>query len=348
MGLMDIWSRAAASRPHVLIAEASGVFRQRVALEGAVDAAGWCVAETVADADIFAVVGEPGPELMAVIDRTWEQMSEPRARIAVHEEADIAAALVGARNALWATKEQRAQAARRPDSRGSVPDGDGDHEHAGHEHGGMNPEGIPLAEGAEDRDGLEMDELHLPLGPVLAHWPAGVVLRLTLHGDVVAGAEVQHLDDAYGVLARDEGPDRAARLLDALESVLTLAGLPAESARARRLRDRCLDGTPVAADELEELGILLRRHRALRWMLTGLALARDDGGREGLHERLVSLVDRAREAVDRGPSSAHRVGPALEALPELMLGQELAAVRLWMAALSADLTHDVRVGAPHG
>ena len=49
----------------------------------------------------------------------------------------------------------------------------------------MSPDGIPLAEGAEDRDGLEMDVLHLPLGPVLAHWPAGVVLRVTLHGDVV-------------------------------------------------------------------------------------------------------------------------------------------------------------------
>src|SRR5699024_11402590 len=51
--------------------------------------------------------------------------------------------------------------------------------HSGHGgHGGMDmaPEGISLAQGGQDRDGLEMDVLHLPLGPVLPFWPAGLVL----------------------------------------------------------------------------------------------------------------------------------------------------------------------------
>src|SRR5260370_29378823 len=42
-----------------------------------------------------------------------------------------------------------------------------------------------------DRDGLRLDQLHVPLGPVLPDWPAGLVVHLTLQGDVVQHAEVQ-------------------------------------------------------------------------------------------------------------------------------------------------------------
>ncbi len=202
----------------------------------------------------------------------------------------------------------------------------------------MSPDGIPLAEGAADRDGLEMDELHWPLGPVLDHWPAGVVLRLTLHGDVVAGAEAEYLGDAAAVPVRDDGPTRAARLLDAAASVLSLAGLPAEASRARRLRDGCLHGPPVDRSAVDGLGMRLRRHRVLRWVLKGLVIVGEDGRPEELHDRLVNLCDRAGAAIDGGTVSDRRAWPTLEALPALVERHELAAVRLWMAALSADLT----------
>ncbi len=292
MGLIDAFATAAAARPHVLVAEAPGAFRQRVAVERAAYAAGWCLTDTIADADVLAVVGEPRPQLMAVVDHAWEQMSEPRARTEVHDEDDVPSALVEAREVLLATGEQRMRARQRRSSQELLwhdswrahgdsherhdPDHGGhDHggdEEGGHDHGDMSPDGIPLAEGAADRDGLEMDELHLPLGPLLAHWPAGVVLRLTLHGDVVAGAEVEDLAAADGASTGDDGPVRAARLLDAVTSVLTVAGLPGESARARRLRDRCLDDTPLAPDTFEEFAMRVRRHRALRWLLSGLVL----------------------------------------------------------------------------
>ncbi len=371
MGLREICTAAATSRAHVLVAEAPGAFRVRVALERAVQAAGWSVAESVADADVLAVVGQPGPELLAVIDHAWRQMSEPRARIEVRDEADVASALVEARRALQATNEQRARASERPASPGpSAPEQDTSHGHeshedgghghdghdhddagGGHDHGQMSPDGIPLAEGAEDRDGLEMDELHLPLGPVLAHWPAGVVVQLTLHGDVVAGAEVEHLGGdpgERGGSARDDGAAGAARLLDAAASVLALTGLPAEAARARRLRDSCLDAAPVDGEAITVLGRRIRRQRVLRWLLRGLALTDEDGRGEELYDRLVGLVDRARTAVDADPTSAHRAGPALEALPELLRGRELAAVRLWMAALGADLTRTALEEPSHG
>ena len=70
-----------------------------------------------------------------------------------------------------------------------------DHEgidHGGIDHGGMDmarPGGSPLPrEGDDDRDGLEMDVLHVPLGPVLPHWPAGLVVWCVLQGDVIVSA----------------------------------------------------------------------------------------------------------------------------------------------------------------
>ena len=353
MGMTDAGRKATASRAHVLIAEAPESFHQRIALERAVDAAGWCVTDTVADADVLAVVGEPGEELTAVVDHVWEQLSEPRVRVEIHDEADVGSALVLAREALKAPAEPPVRPRQRPDNardeeaheHGGDERGGHDHggdEHQGHDHGAMSPDGIPLAEGAADRDGLEMDELHLPLGPVLAHWPAGVVLRLTLHGDVVAGAEVEYLGDAAASPVRDDGPTRAARLLDAAASVLSLAGLPADAARARRLRDDCLRGLPIDRSAVDGLGMRIRRHRVLRWVLKGLVIVGDDGRPEELHDRLVTLVDRAGAAIDGGTVSDDRAWPTFEALPELVEGHELAAVRLWMAALRADLTEAVR------
>ncbi len=348
MGLTARWRGIATSRAHVLVAEAPGAFRRRVALERAVDAAGWCTTSAAADADVLAVVGEPGPELMALVEHAWDQMSEPRARIEVHTEDGLAAALAQARETLRSAPAQRAGAAARP-RRGADADEDGQEvDHGGMDHGDMEPDGIPLAEGAQDRDGLEMDELHLPLGPVLAHWPAGVVVRLTLHGDVVADAEVTRLDAGLEPSPADDGTTRAARLLDAAASVLTLAGLARDAARAARLRDACLtggSGDPAAVGEaVGALAERVRRHRVLRWVLKDLAVTDGDGRREELRDRLVGLLERARAAVEGAPDETRRQGPGLEPLADLVAGQELAAVRLWMAALSADLVPDVAAG----
>ena len=342
MGLIDIVTRVAGSRAHVLIAEAPGAFRERVALERALDRLGWCTAESVADADVLAVVGEPGEAFAAVVEHAWAQMSEPRTRIRVRAETEAKVLLNEARKQL----SDGAGRLTGPDVRhGFTPSaesmaqghgGDGDHhDHdGGHDHSAMMPDGIPLAEGVEDRDGLEMDELHLPLGPVLAHWPAGVVLRVTLHGDVVVDAEVEQL-----ATSRAGQPDdaivRAARLLDAAGSVLTLAGLPSESARARRLRDRCLDGELVGGREVAEFGDRVGRMRVLRWVLGGLAVQGTHGGSEELHDRLTGLFESARAALD-GEATPH-VANGAHALPTLVRGMELAAVRLWLAALMPDL-----------
>jgi len=214
-----------------------------------------------------------------------------------------------------------------------------------HDNSAMMPDGIPLAEGGEDRDGLEMDELHLPLGPVLAHWPAGLVLRVTLHGDVVVDAEVEHL-----ATARAGEPDdpivRPARLLDAAASVLALAGLPSDSGRARRLRDRCLDGELDGGQEVARLGEVLGRRRALRWVLGGLTADCSPDGSEQLRDRLMALLERARAELDG--EATYRTTQGTQPLPALVQGMELAEVRLWMAAMAADLAEHEPSGPAHG
>ncbi|MEO5652275.1 MAG: hypothetical protein ABIN79_09965 [Marmoricola sp.] len=346
MGLSDLLARVAATCAHVLVVEAPGAFGARVALERELDRVGWCAAASIADADVLAVVGEPGPELSAVVDHAWAQISEPRVRLAVGAGTDVAAAIAAARAELAQVDGPRAEAASRARFTPSAQDepmdhGDMDHgdmDHGDKDHGSMSPDGIPLAEGAQDRDGLEMDELHLPLGPVLQHWPAGVVLRLRLHGDVVAGAEVTRLDAGSSVPADDDST-RAARLLDAAASVLMLAGLLAEAATTRRLRDQCLDAESVRPAELERLRSRLRRHRVLRWSLSGLAVP----GARDLDDRVQVLIDQAGVAL-AGESSEPSLLD-LNALPDLVRGQELAAVRLVVAALLPDLhtsTEEVR------
>lgn len=349
MGLIDVVARVAASRAHVLVAEVPGAFEERVALERALEPMGWCIAESAADADVLAVLGAPDEAFASVVDHVWAQMSEPRVRVHVQAGSEATALLdevrerlrLGARRLTGPdvrrgfTPSADAMAPEHDDQDGAAAHGDHHDHDGGHDHSSMMmPDGIPLAEGAEDRDGLEMDELHLPLGPVLAHWPAGVVLRVTLHGDVVVDAEVEQLA-ASGIGRRDDPAVRAARLLDAAGSVLALAGLPAESARVRRLRDRCLDGELHDGHEVAQFGDRLGRRRVLRWVLSGLIAEGSHGGSEELHARLTALFEQARAELDG--DAVPPVAPAVQALPALVRGMELAEVRLWVAALGPDL-----------
>ena len=83
MGLTDAVARAGSRSGRTCWSvEAPGAFRERVALERALDAARVVRSpDSVADADVLAVVGEPGPGLREVVEHTWHQMSEPRARV---------------------------------------------------------------------------------------------------------------------------------------------------------------------------------------------------------------------------------------------------------------------------
>ncbi|MFE9611200.1 hypothetical protein [Streptomyces sp. NPDC006012] len=174
--------------------------------------------------------------------------------------------------------------------------GAGHHGHGGgaghHGHGGGAgelPGGLPMAEPGEDRDGLTLDRLHVPLGPFLTDWPAGLTIRLTMQGDVVQEAEVAEpvlsgtgaafwvqpwLRAAAGepVPRGEAARRRAAAHLDSVARFLSVAGWPAEAVAARRLRDDLLEGASGAAvaPRLTRFARRVGGSRTLAWLTRGI------------------------------------------------------------------------------
>ena len=221
--------------------------------------------------------------------------------------------------------------------------------HAGMDHGGMemSPGGIPLAEGGEDRDGLEMDVLQVRLGPVLPHWPAGLVLRCSLQGDVIVEAQAELVDGP----ARHEGDvSGPARGIDNIASLLALAGWDDAAADARRIRDTALEpGDGAAGSELERLRRRVRRSWTLRWSLRGVRRLSDKEAHArrlpadavgDTYDRLMGMLDRAVAGVaataagDTG-TRTNDAGRTLSTdhLAHLVMGLDLATARLVLASL---------------
>ncbi len=218
----------------------------------------------------------------------------------------------------------------------------------------MAPDGIPLAGGGDDRDGLEMDVLHVPLGPVLPAWPAGLVLRCTLQGDVVTAAEVDVLG-AHGAASHRGAADtadspglRAARLCDSAAQLLDVAGWAGAADSARRTRDALLTGDGEGVRRLDRLASTVAASRLLRWSLRDLG--RVDEAlllehrlparmRGDAHDRLLDLLERARAEVGDYAAPEHSTPGAWgAALPPIVTGLDLAAVRLVVASLAPDTT----------
>lgn len=373
MGLSERLSRYAVRRAHVLVVEAPGAWVVRARLEAAVVQRGWRLALSPADADVLAVCGAPGPELTDVVELLWEQMPGPRVRVEVGEgEQSLVAAALDRASARLADTGQHRRDAR---SRTAEPDteSDEDMDHGDMDHGDMEmaPGGIPLAGSDDDRDGLEMDVLHLRLGPVLPHWPAGLVLRCTLQGDVITEAEgylVDHSDAEDHPLApdppddgapagatayrdteyrdteyrdteyRDTEPLEPAWRCDNIARLLALAGWEDAAAQARRTRDAQLSSeAPQDADaSLDRLRRQVSRSRLLRWSLRGLRpLARQDLEEHGLPADLAGdTYDRLLAMFDRAtkaPAGGHQVSS--DAVASAVVGLDLAAARLVVASL---------------
>ncbi|WP_272028080.1 hypothetical protein, partial [Kocuria rosea] len=225
--------------------------------------------------------------------------------------------------------------------------GHGGMDHSGHGGMDMAPGGIALAGSGEDRDGLEMDVLHLPLGPVLPFWPAGLVLRCSLQGDVVVDAEASVVDGA-GAGGPGPGPAPAAVVwCDQVVALLALAGAEGAAACARRTRDALLHGDRGAARAAaERLHRTVRRSRLLRWSLRGvLPLGPSALEHHGLprhcrgdaHDRLLSRVERIRaEAGGAVPVPVEGGAVPWAVLPDLVTGLELGSVRLAVASLELE------------
>lgn len=376
MGLSDAIARSASRHAHALVVEVPGSWRTRVAAERNVAARGWRLAISPADADVLVVCGEPGPGLAEAIEGIWHQMPGPRVRVHVHAGDEVGARLDEAHTGLLDTHRHRRDAQQRPtasellaeqagsraESHGGHGDTDhgsaGGHEgmdhegHEGHEgmdHGDMemSPGGIPLAEGGEDRDGLEMDVLQVRLGPVLRDWPAGLVLHCSLQGDVIVEAQAELVD---GRARQDDDVVGPARGIDNIASLLALAGWDDAAAEARRIRDTALEsGEGAAGSELERLRRRVRRSWTLRWSLRGVRRLSDKEAHArrlpadavgDTYDRLMGMLDRAVAGVaataagDTG-TRTNDAGRTLSTdhLAHLVMGLDLATARLVLASL---------------
>lgn len=146
------------------------------------------------------------------------------------------------------------------------------------------PFGRPLAGRAPDRDGLELDQLAVEIGPLFPPFPPGLVLRLRLQGDVVqevTGWENamegsrQPRDDLFGralrepVAVADLEVARARHHLRWLSATLRLHGLPALALRVLAM------GRRAGPDDVEAVSSLRRkldRSRSLAWATRGIGV----------------------------------------------------------------------------
>ena len=370
MGVRQRLTALSLRRVHVLVVEVPGWFSTRVAAQQQLSARGWGEASSPADADVLLVCGAPGERLEAAVQQVWCQLPGPRAREWAETPADVADALDRAVAVLADTEQQRRDAGERhqrddgPDEHGNEDASQDSHEMSDMDHGDMDhgdmemaPGGIPLAGGGEDRDGLEMDVLQVPLGPVLPCWPAGLVLRCSLQGDVVVAAEVEVMPAGSTPPALDLSPETvAARLCDQARQVLELSGWVSAAQQAGRVGEDLLTGAEAAAclTRLRRLTARVERSRLLRWSLRDLGRSSAAHGcAEGppvrpvgdVHDRLLSFLRSAGDLLDERPDDEphHRPADQMEAwsrwtgtdpheLPEMVTGLDLAAVRLVVAS----------------
>jgi len=291
--------RAGTTRPHVMIAAVPGGTDVRLTAEKQVRRRGWPVALTPADTDVFLVAGTAAADIAEAVEAAWAAVPAPHALARVTRPDDVGPALDAARAELAGAADQRRSAATRHRDRHGRHDTSG-HHHAmgrgghGHEMADMGmPAGLPMAGRAEDRDGLKLDQLHVPLGPLLPDWPAGLVARLTLQGDVV-----QHAEAAAVGLAADAASfwaepwrralagdpvttdaaarRRAAAHLDSLARFLAVAGWADAAATARALRDDTLGGKPASmlGPAVGRFAARVARSRLLAWSTRGIGALR--------------------------------------------------------------------------
>lgn len=276
MGLTE-WLRSAATRrPHVLLVPVPGGTQVRLAAQRLIVERGWVEATSPAGADVVLVCGTPDVRLGRAVDMVWEQLPGPRARISSDSDATVADALDDGVRQLDDLDAQRRDAGRRVSPSPLADDEPGD---------------LPMADRAEDRDGLKLDQLHIQLGPVLPDWPAGLVMRVALQGDVIqhSAAEVWgghsvhdpfwdagHLQQLRGepVTPAELRRRLAAAHLDSAARMLALAGWDDAATAANRVRDLVLGSgtTAEATDRLTRLHRRVRRSRLLRWSTSGLGV----------------------------------------------------------------------------
>ncbi|TDV57318.1 hypothetical protein [Actinophytocola oryzae] len=329
MGLTSWLLRLTPPRP--LLLAGPGGTRARLAVERLTRERGWHPASSPAEANLLVITGE-GLEPYAT--RVWEAMPAPKVRVRVTSAATVPTDLTEAVNTLHDATTQRLPATTATPATPTNHADHADHAAMAHDHTDhmtAMPGGIPMADRADDRDGLELDQLHVPLGPALPLWPAGLIIHTTLQGDVIREASVEVIEGT-GESFWPEHP--VARALDSTARLLAVAGWSDAATTAQRLRDDSLrDATPTEA--LHRWVRRIRGSRTLRRLLEGVGetvnapppLAGDALSR--LNHRLAATTQ-PHHHVPESPQWT------IDVLPTLLAGTELATARLIVASLDPD------------
>ncbi len=377
MGLSDRIRRWALARPRVLIIAGPGSDRLRWLLEAEADRRGWPLALAPADADLLLTIGPLGPELSVAVDNLWSQVPAPRHRAAVTRE-EVAAQLDAAARALAAPAAYAgcpvdpAALLNAPHHAGHEDHPMEEHEETGHSHhtnaghqmghddahgedahgegahGGHQMDhmdhgggvaGLPMAGTAPDRDGLELDELNITLGPILPAWPAGLIVHAALQGDVLSSAAVSWVDDTAPAAAPTDVAAQRAWAVDVLARFLVVAGWPraARQARAARTDLAGFDASDAARGSAAatRLARTVSRSRTLAWSVRGLGRSAPGHAAEGQGEDVWERVLRWCTIAAGLETPPERAAPVLGAaeLQDLLVGAELAAARLIVASV---------------
>ncbi|PZX11766.1 hypothetical protein LX81_03843 [Palleronia aestuarii] len=224
-------------------------------------------------AAILLVAGEIPDHAQEALDRVHDQVPHPRQTFRWDGTGDPEPALRDLWRDLAAGGDTETD--RRPDAPPNDWCGVGPHGQGGKGMMGGTPYGRPMAMTADDpRDGLALDAYTARLGPFVPMLPPGLVLEVTLQGDVIVSAEVRAAPFAQ--------PDDASAPDFCAARMLRLVGLPRDADRVAR-------------------GARLRAITALRAIPEGLG--RHDG--QDARGRLAGWL-----AGERGPEAA----PALATL----------------------------------
>ncbi len=296
----------------------------------------------------LAVVHDQIPVPRATVRWNGEVSDEiSSARLVGGDEEDLIATLVALHREMMADPS-RSGPPILPDVDAVEWRGVGPYGHGGKGMTGGTPYGRPLAERAGDRDGIELDQLPVTIGPWVGALPWGLELAVKLQGDLVQEVEVgprlstDPPTDVFSMATRKPMTvavlelERARHHLRWLADALSIQGLSALGLRALRL-GKIL--TPHHQREVRRLLAMVRRSG-----IFGLALNRAGGEVTGSQAKGLGPVARAGGVDD----DARRDEPAYRELGfQTILHQKGDAAARWrqrMAEVTQSLDLSDRAG----
>ena len=215
----------------------------------------------------------------------------------------------------------------------------GGHDHAGHDHAGHDHHDMMAIVGDPSADGLVMEPIEFRFGPVGTPLPAGLVVDVTLDGDVVAGASIEATLHRSDDDAQLPGPPD---LLAPVAWRLLLDGVVGERSEADRW-------TSIAAVEVERtvshLAWLRSFSRLLGWAPLVDRCTAALAATAELHASLSGRADRPAAAM-----AADHLDPAIDGVrrvAELVQGSRWLRLRTaGRAVVTADEVRHLGLRGP--